>query len=411
MQTKTKVAAKHDFAAKLRQASLLPRVLDYVKWQRAVRAAQASGMPVPEMPPLSMVSMNLDPTTGCNYACPHCIDSDNLNKGINYVDKELFDSLDSLVVGGLRSVILIGGGEPTIHRRFEDIVRFLKERGVKLGVVTNGSRGDVLKRIAPVLTRGDWIRLSLDSGTNETFMRMHLPKNGGVNLETICAWVPRIRRANPAVQVGFSFIIVWEGSKRAEDVKVISNIDEIVAAGKLAKESGFTYISYKPFLNRLEDGEEVMDPSVTTDLKATLARITSAIDKVKLLETKDFKVLESTNLRVLMAGNWRDFTHQPKTCHMMAFRQVLSPLGLFHCPAKRGAKSARVGGNNALMNVHQDETRRSLQQMITTFDASHECRNVTCLYNAANWWLEDLISGKTDIAELTALPDRGDDFL
>src|SRR5689334_5831356 len=69
----------HDFAQKLQQPSLWGKVVDYVQWQRAARAAAAAGRPVPDMPDLAPLSINLDLTTACNYKCDHCIDWDILN--------------------------------------------------------------------------------------------------------------------------------------------------------------------------------------------------------------------------------------------------------------------------------------------------------------------------------------------
>ncbi len=404
------VAPKHDFTAKLRQASLMRAVIDYIRWQRAVHAAHLAGTEAPKMPALRLVSLNLDLTTACNFRCNHCVDWDNLNTGIHYDESELFASLEGLIEQGLRSVILIGGGEPTIHRKFEEVVRFLKAHGMQVGIVTNGARGDVLERVAPALGQGDWIRLSLDSGRAETFIKMHAPRSKTVTLEGICAWVPKIRRANPDIQVGFSYIIVWDGSQRVEGVDITSNINEIVEAAKLAKAHDFSYISYKPFLTRFADGAEAIDLKVMTDREEVMARIVRAIEEAKTLETKGFKVLESTNLRVLFAGNWREYTNQPKTCHVMAFRQVLSPLGVFHCPAKRGSKQARVGNNKAFTPSHREKTQDAVAAMLETFDASVECREVTCLYNGANWWLDGLVNGSDDLDEL-ALPDRGDYYL
>ena len=404
-----KVAPKHDFAAKLRQTPFQPQVVEYIRWQRAARKARELGTEMPPIPELSPLSINLDLTTACNYRCDHCIDWDNLNTGVNYAYDELLESLERLVRGGLRSVILIGGGEPTIHRKFGEVVRFLKERGIKIGVVTNGSRGDMLAQIAPVLSQGDWIRLSLDAGTNATFIAMHRPRHLALSLESICSWVPKIRAANPAVQVGFSFIITWGGAAGAGGADIVPNIDEIVMAAELAKQNEFSYISFKPFLTRFSDGSEVMDPGAATDPEGTLADICAAVAKAKELETPDFRVLESTNLRVLMEGNWRDFTRQPKTCHMMAFRQVLSPLGAFHCPAKRGVENARIAGNDAFTERRAIETREALGHMLQTFDAARECAEITCLYNATNWWLEGLVNEEGAIVD--PAPDQGDYYL
>lgn len=405
------VAPKHDFSAKLRQSGLFGRVISYVQWQKAVRKAKETGQPPPLMPNIGLMSINLDLTTACNYRCTHCVDFDKLNTGINYVDLELFESLQQLVNDGLKSVILIGGGEPTMHRMFEQVVVFLKNRDIKIGIVTNGSRGDLLLRIAPTLKKGDWIRLSLDSGKNDTFTRMHLPVNKRVNLDEICSWIPKIRDANPEIQVGFSFIIVWDGAERTEGVGVIPNIDEIVLAAELARDSRFSYISYKPYLTRHADGAEVIDHEVMANISDTMKQIELAIAGAKRFESEDFKVLESTNLRVLLSGTWRDFTRQPKMCHMMAFRQVLSPLGVFHCPAKRGVENARVASGNAFTPSQKPDTLLSLPVMLEAFDASRECREITCLYNATNWWLENMIDAEAEPDMGSALPDHADYFL
>lgn len=405
------IAPKHDFASKLRQPGALPVVVEYVEWQKRVRAAQQAGAPAPALPKLPLLSLNLDLTTACNFQCTHCIDYDKLNTGIRYDDSALRDSLQVLVDEGLKSVILIGGGEPTIHPRFAEVVLFLKERHLAVGIVTNGSRGDVLLEVAPLLGQGDWIRLSLDAGTDETFRAMHLPRHKRLTLESICAWVPQIRARNSQVQVGFSFIITWQGSQRNPDARVIANLSEMAAAAQLARHYRFNYISYKPFLTRFADGAEVVDQSVLDDRDATVRAIAEGLRQARALETEEFKVLESTNLRVLMGGSWREFLRQPKTCHVLALRQVLSPLGVYHCPGKRGAQSARIGEKDAYTAKRRAETRAATAAMLEQFDASVECAEVTCLYNPTNHWLEGLIAGDVSSVELEPLAERGDYYL
>src|SRR5262249_34502443 len=107
--------AIHDFARKLQQPSLWPYVVDYVRWQRARRTAQAAGRPEPQAPQLAPLSITLDLTTACNYACDHCIDWDILNSKVRHDDEALRQSLQTMAARGLKSVILIGGGEPTLY--------------------------------------------------------------------------------------------------------------------------------------------------------------------------------------------------------------------------------------------------------------------------------------------------------
>jgi hypothetical protein len=396
---------KHDFTAKLRQRGFLPAVSRYVDWRRALKHAREHGLPEPDIP-VDIVpgSINLDLTTACNYACDHCIDFEILNGKLKHQFEVLLESLGRMIERGLRSVILIGGGEPTLHPKFREVVSFLKKRGVQVALVSNGSRGKVVHESAELFTAGDWVRFSLDAGTEETFQRMHKPKKP-ITLGEICSWVPRIREANPALSAGFSFIITWEGAMRDSKVPLVANIDEIVRAAELARTSGFTYLSLKSILTRHPSGSEVMDPGVMQDFERTLDIIRASIAEAQMLETADFKVIVSTNLRMLLAGTWQEFTKQPKTCHMQAFRHVVSPLGIYNCPAYRGSPDARITGADAFTAQQARVTDHAVAGMLDTFDPSCRCREITCLYQPTNWWIENLINGASGATEMP-----GDDY-
>ena len=403
--------AIHDFTAKLRQPSLNEHLATYVAWRKAQKRARAAGEPDPEPPAIAPISINLDLTTACNYRCDHCIDWDILNTKHRHDEETLRSSIITMVERGLRSVILIGGGEPTIYPGFVDFVRFLKDLDLQIAVVSNGSRGDKLLEIADVLDERDWVRLSLDSGSNELFRTMHKPVKKSLTLDEICEWIPKIKERNPRFQLGFSYIIVWGGATR-DDVEIHENIHEVVMATERARKYQFDYIALKPVLERGDDGAEVMDPQAAQDRDRVIARIRAEVDKARELATDDFSVRVSTNLRVLEEGSWEDYTHQPKVCHMQALRQVLTPMGTFNCPAHRGVEKARVGG----LDAYADETMANLtggqlSDLMDRFDASHECREVTCLYNGVNWWLEKMIEDPRDEVEIEAGDERMDFFL
>jgi sulfatase maturation enzyme AslB (radical SAM superfamily) len=399
----------HDFAQKLQQPSLWPKVLDYVKWQRAQRAAVAAGKPAPDMPDIAPLSINLDLTTACNYACDHCIDWDILNSKAKHEDQQLRDSIERMAERGLKSVILIGGGEPTLYPGFVSFVEFLKKLGLSVAVVTNGSRGDRILQAAPFFTKGDWVRLSLDSGSNEVFRRMHNPSSKTLSLDEICSWIPKIKAANPDLTMGFSFVITWKGGSRGE-VKIIENIHEMVMASKRASDAQFDYISFKPFLERQADGAEVMDPAKSeAEMQAVIARIQQNLSEARAVVRPDFRVLASTNLRVLMAGTWRDYTKQPTVCHMQMLRQVVTPLGTFNCPAHRGVQKAMLGDKN-LWQV-PPAAQHATAKILDGFDAKHECREVTCLYNSTNHWLEELVNASVDLPDEAPGTEQRDWFL
>ena len=402
----------HDFSAKLRQEGFFSQVVDYVRWQRQVRRSRAEGETEPPTPTLVPLSINLDLTTACNYACDHCIDWDILNSKVRHADDDLRASIRNMAREGLRSAILIGGGEPTLYPGFVSFVEFLKELDLHVAVVSNGSRNDRILKIAPLLGKRDWVRLSLDSGSNTTFQRMHNPSRKTLTLDEICAWVPKIKAANPDFDMGFSFVITWTGGARGE-VKVIENIHEIASAAERARNAGFDYISYKPFLERTESGSEIMDPEKTeAELRDVVERIQDSVDEARKLERPGFRVMESTNLRVLIRGNWKDYTRQPRMCHMQYVRQVVTPLGLYNCPAHRGVPKARIAEKDAYKDAQSiAATSESTKSILDGFDASRECDKVTCLYNSTNWWIEEMIESGESLENLEALPDRKDYFL
>ncbi len=408
----------HDFASKLCQPELIERLREYVRWQASWRRGYAAGVSLEEAlrsaPERAPISINLDLTTACNYRCDHCVDMDILNTGIRYEHEKLMRSLDEMAHRGLRSVILIGGGEPTIYPRFEEVVRHLKSLGIQIGVVSNGSLPKKIRAVADVLGAGDWVRLSLDSGSNDTFYAMHKPGNRRITLDWICEQILDIRKElKPGFSIGFSFIIVWQDCE-ANEAKIVENIGEIVAAAKRAKRYGFDYISYKPFLTRAErnNAEIVGLAQEASVVDPIMTRIREQIDIAKGVEDEHFRVIESTNLRVLENGSYRQYSNQPKTCHMQFFRQVVSPLGVFNCPVYRHVPQAQIGGKHSY--AVPDSLRQAVQgtlRLIESFDASDECKDVTCLYNHANWFIEDLIAHPEKLELLAAASDRRDYFL
>ena len=416
------LAAMHDFAAKLLQPSLVGRLKAYVRWQVAQRAAAGAGpaaegaraapgaaaAPLDDVP----VSINLDLTTACNYACDHCVDFEILNTGRKYEHERLLASLAQLARRGLKSVIVIGGGEPTLYPKFAEVMTRMKELGLQLGVVTNGTGMDKILAVADKLDGRDWVRLSLDSGSDPTFQAMHKPKRP-ITLDAICEGIPPVKQRNPALRIGFSYIIAWRGCT-ANDAQIVENVHEMYMAAERARRFQFDYISVKPFLVRAdENNAEIVDLAQQAHRVAeVMGAIRQQLEQSKRLETERFKVVESTNLRVFLNNSWHEYNRQPRQCHMTLFRQVLSPLGLFNCPVYRHVPKAQLGDKAAYVDdAAVATTQAETAALIGRFDASHECRQVTCLYNSANWFIEDLIRNPERLESLQPTEERHDYFL
>lgn len=85
---------------------------------------------------------------GCNYACPFCHNSQLLPFGAEpYMEEaELLAFLQRRK--GLLDGVCMTGGEPTLYPGLEGLLRQIKALGFAVKLDTNGSRPDVLRRLA-----------------------------------------------------------------------------------------------------------------------------------------------------------------------------------------------------------------------------------------------------------------------
>ena len=396
-------SSEHDFSSKLRQSSTIRRLKEYISWQRNLKA-DPKGQMLPNSGP---ISINLDLTSTCNFLCPHCVDSMIINTGEYMKLEDIKKTIDVLQAKGLLSVILVGGGEPTLHKDFGEVVRHLKRKGVQIGIVTNGSRLDRIAEVAHLLRERDWIRISIDAARKETFRNLHRPKIE-LSLDRILAGARKIKEINPDVSLGYSFVIVWEGIEN-NGKKLSPNISEMAESVKLAREYSFDYVSFKPCLIRLEDTkrESLLDKVDKKKEEEIIEGIKINLQKAKDAAEGKIKILESVNLKAMLNQETERIKRQPRRCHMQFFRTVVTATGVFHCPAFRGIEKARIAERDGYSTKAKfDGSLKSTAKSILTFNAKEECQVVGCFYNDTNWWLENFIHSKKDTNELEKVEDN-----
>lgn len=387
--------AIHNFSKKLLQEQIFPHLREYVLWR--------AGKKELEIEKFAPISINLDLITACNFHCDHCIDGDIIDTGkcldFKYVKRLIRDWSKN----GLKSVILIGGGEPTLYPKFEETVVFLKGLSLGIGLVSNGTRIDKIENICHLLNKKDWVRLSLDAATDETFEKLHHPRVK-ITLSKILDQVRKMRQKNPGFQIGYSYLIIGD-DKKVNNIPLINNIKEISLAAKQAKDNGFSYLSLKPFINP----EGARQTEISTK---NLKEIKEEIKKAKKLEDKNFKVIESVNLLCFYDNNLKkQFQKQPMTCHVQFFRSVVIPAGVGNCSLWRGFNNTKIiDTDRNITKAYYRELNKNRIKMIDEFDAKKTCRGTLCLYALINWWIEDLINHPEKLKNFRAINDFGDYF-
>lgn len=134
--------------------------------ERALNASSTS--------PLSRCELIL--TDACNFACPYCRGlSDNLKGNIPFAQAK--NTLSSWIDQGLKN-IRFSGGEPTLYKGLDKLVKQAKDGGVeRIAVSTNGSNGLNFYKNLIDLGVNDF-SISLDSASKELGNKM----SGGRNV-------------------------------------------------------------------------------------------------------------------------------------------------------------------------------------------------------------------------------------
>ena len=110
--------------------------------------------------------LNLEPTTFCNFGCWYCVGRHMKQEHLTY---ENFVKILDSSSPALRHLALVGEGEPIMNKKFFDMVKYAKAKGLRIGLTTNGSmfsRSNV-KKLCDVGV--DYLQISIDSADPTRF--------------------------------------------------------------------------------------------------------------------------------------------------------------------------------------------------------------------------------------------------
>lgn len=122
---------------------------------------------------------------------------------------------DMMVEAGINAIEITGGGEPTLHPKFDELIELLGKHDREVGLVTNGSLLSE-KRIDLIVKNCLWIRISMDSATPATHKKIHRTPN--YSFEKRLEAVKKIAHLkDDGLTLGISFIITPENLADIED--------------------------------------------------------------------------------------------------------------------------------------------------------------------------------------------------
>jgi wyosine [tRNA(Phe)-imidazoG37] synthetase (radical SAM superfamily) len=107
--------------------------------------------------PNTIISTHISPESRCNLSCSYCSvkKRDQYHIELNVIK----DYVAKLMTRGLRSVIITGGGEPTLYPDFNELVQWLKyDKKLSVALITNGTNTDLVDDWNVF----SWIRVSIN---------------------------------------------------------------------------------------------------------------------------------------------------------------------------------------------------------------------------------------------------------
>jgi MoaA/NifB/PqqE/SkfB family radical SAM enzyme len=220
-------------------------------WHHAARLqALAEGCDV------APVTVEVDPVNYCNHHCFWCVDPTHIRKTMpRKFALQLLDELQNFQVNGFRvlGIVYKGGGEPTLHPNFAELVAATRERGFEVGVVTNGSRLTQAGIAEALAEWASYVRISIDGPTPETHHRIHKSRDFDQIVVGVESLVQNRKSRHPII--GLSF---------AMDYVMVPVIPESIALGERL---GVDYVLIRPPFF-----EEVCRASTMTAAEAAILR-------------------------------------------------------------------------------------------------------------------------------------------
>jgi hypothetical protein len=274
------------------------------------------------IPPPMLIT--IDPANICNFDCAWC--------NAKYVREHRNFMLTPKILGdiasflprwgagygykepGVKAICIAGGGEPLLNKATSEFIEQVRDGGIEVGVVTNGS---FIGECVEALSLCTWIGVSVDAGTAETLNTLKGLKSSGMEFRKIIDNIAnlvdysrsnatQLGKPHPSYGISYKYLLYRE------------NIGEVYQAAKLAKEIGCKNIHYRPAgttWNNVNGGDQITFAQDDIDL------FNEQIVMAQELDDESFGVFGVTHKFDSQFG----ISNMFKACHAIFMTAVISP--------------------------------------------------------------------------------------
>ena len=354
---------------------------------------------------------HLMPTDVCNHTCAFC--SVGQREGDVLPFRDMLDYLDILLRYGLKAVIISGGGNPILYkckktgRNFNDLVDAIHERGLEIGLITNGMplREFAFRRSMDDRTfRDSWGTVRPETLDKLTWIRISM---SGLDHEENEVYVPDIDRDKTTL--GFSYIahdIYFDSAEKYHGK--VSTPEDLITIGDARKEQKAT----RYFADRIPELVEQFRLYVETYKPSYLRLLPNCLQplhipgRVKMLQ----RIADEINPDIVFVQNKPP--KAPQNCWIGYLHPVLNACGgVFPCDATVLAvaeNAYREGRSEHKFSspwrlCHWSEVAQLYDNPVRSLvDSQRLCAG--CVFYQQNSILETVVDGFIDITPPSESP-------
>ncbi len=229
------------------------------------------------------VHLTIGFTNYCNHKCSWCYinwhqagklsdrsgtTNEKSLKAVN-ADNRLIEAVGEARQMGLKSVTIVGDGEPTMHPKFVFMLDKLGEMGLDVGIFTNMSARKT-SVIDSLIKNCFFVRCSIDAASPETHAAMHGTDDFARVIENLRYLVEK-RANNPSLTIGVQFVVNHH------------NYKELPSAAAFYRDIGVDYFTAKPAY------KNVLNPDHEENA-LSFEKILPLLQAAKEYETETYKV-------------------------------------------------------------------------------------------------------------------------
>jgi radical SAM protein with 4Fe4S-binding SPASM domain len=310
------------------------------------------------------VTIEIDLTNRCNHRCSFCFYAEHI--GVE-ADKP---SLDTTLIKtrlkeakelGTKAVSFTGGGEPTIHKDYVNIVEYAHEIGLDVGTITNGST--ITSRNVDTLIKNlQWIRFSVAGGDSESYKKVQGVDQFDLIMRNIELISKRKADLNSNLNIGIRVLAT------SENIHTLENFAERI------KDLNIDYYQ--------------IAPDQFSDDKGLFWNSNQSQQVFKNIKN----ILESNGIKLLttMYMATQENLDYPQTCYAHFFKiAILAEGDVSFCQNARGEEKYVIGNikDQNLMEIWEDTKTKEIEKWVRPNNCGLFCKHM-----AINNTMEDLMN-------------------